>query len=82
MKPTIPGRLDMAALGKLHPPMRPAAVCPDCWLAWLHAADRLPAGYCPHYKTAWRIRASGRVRTFRSTRLEFTDFLNSLKGDA
>lgn len=82
MKPTIPGRLDMAALGKLHPPMRPAAVCPDCWLAWLHAADPPPAGYCEHHKVAWRTRASGRVRTFRSTRLEFTDFLNSLKGDA
>ncbi len=62
-------------------PARPAAVCVDCWLAWQHAADQPPAGYCPHHKVAWHVRASGRVRTFRSTRVEFTDFLDTLKGE-
>lgn len=82
MKPTIGGPLDLVALKALHRPTRPAGVCPDCWLAWLHAADRPPAGYCEHHKVAWRVRASGRVRTFRSTRVGFNDFLDVLRDDA
>lgn len=75
----IPGRLDPSAPGK---PTRPAGVCPECWVAWQRTADRPAAGYCAHHKVAWRVRASGRVRTFAASHIEFTDFLGTLKGGA
>lgn len=79
MKPTIGGPLDLAALAKLHPPTRPAAVCSNCWAAWRAAPLRPPFGYCWHAGIAWRVRASGRVRTLTLTRAEYRDLLASLE---
>lgn len=75
----IPGRLDPSALAKLSQPVRPAAVCRNCWITWSAAPLRPPFGYCHHRGTAWRIRASGRVRTFACTHAEYRDLLASLE---
>lgn len=79
MTRTIPGRLDLAALGMLHRPTRPATVCPACWRTWSASPAPLAAGYCHHRQTAWRIRASGTVRTITCTRAEYRDLLASLE---
>lgn len=75
----IPGHLDLAALGMLHRPTRPATVCPDCWAAWRVAPLRPPFGYCHHHGIAWRIRASGTVRVIECSRCEYHDLLASLE---
>lgn len=79
MKPTIGGTLDPSALAKLHTPVRPAGVCPNCWITWLAAPLRPPFGYCWHHGIAWRVRARGRVRTLACTRAEYRDLLASLE---
>ncbi len=67
---TIPGQLDLAALGMLHRPARPETVCGNCWRTWHASRVPSPIGYCWHQGIAWRVKPSGEVTTTAATRDE------------
>jgi hypothetical protein len=66
----IPGRLDLAALGKLHRPTRPPEACRACWVIWCASPTAPSIGFCWHTRTAWRIRPSGELETVAASRDE------------